>query len=91
MLGLKLTKKHYRLLKRRRKTIESSILVSKTKSEALTGRCVRTAYYVAYHNQPYTDYEQLIQLQEKNSLDLGCILYGRTTCTEMAYSPGLER
>ena len=66
-----------------KKVIESSILSSKTKSESLTAKCICTTYYVGYHNRSYTDHEHLIHFQEKNGVHLGCILHGRTTCTEM--------
>ena len=61
--------------KQEKKVIESSMLSSKTKSKSLTEKCIRTAYYVGYHNRPYTDYEHSIQFQEKNGVDLGRILH----------------
>ena len=51
--------------------------------QKMTEKCIRTAYYVGCHNRLYTDYEHLIQFQEKNGVDLGRILHERTTCTEM--------
>ena len=38
---------------------------------------------MGYHNRSYTDHEHLIHFQGKNGVHLGCILHGRTTCTEM--------
>ena len=61
--------------KQEKKVIESSILSLKTKSKSLTEKCNHTAYYVGYHNRPYTNYEHLIQFQEKNGVDLGRILH----------------
>ena len=69
--------------KKDKKTIQASISLSCTKSELLTEKCIRSAYYVAFYNRPYVDYQHLIQLQQTNGIDMGHILHGRTTCTSM--------
>ena len=71
------------LLGKNDKQIEKAILKSTAKAKETTKRCIRTAYFIAFHDRPYTDYPEIIQLQEINGLDLGYILHGKTTCTEM--------
>ena len=53
------------------------------RSKATTTKCLRTAYYIAKNNRPYTDYETLIDLQETNGVDLGRNLHSHDTCTRM--------
>uniref|UniRef100_A0A3B3QYV9 DUF4371 domain-containing protein n=1 Tax=Paramormyrops kingsleyae TaxID=1676925 RepID=A0A3B3QYV9_9TELE len=39
--------------------------------------------YVAKDNKPFTDFENLIDLQQANSLDLGRILHSKTVCVDI--------
>ena len=78
------------LARKNEKKIQSAVLAAKSRSRQTTERCLRTAYFVAAQNRPYTDYEELIQLQEVNGLDLGYILHGRTTCRDMVHLIGHE-
>ncbi|XP_060761422.1 E3 SUMO-protein ligase KIAA1586-like [Neoarius graeffei] len=48
-----------------------------------TAGVFRTAYFVAKHNKPFTDFENLIDLQQTNSLDLGRILHSKTVCVDI--------
>ena len=48
-----------------KQVIESSILLSKMKSESLTEKCIHAAYYVGYHNRLYTDYEHLVHSSKR--------------------------
>jgi hypothetical protein len=43
----------------------------------------RTAYYLTKSNRPFTDYPNLIELQELNGVDCGKILHSRYNATEI--------
>ena len=49
----------------------------------VTTNCLRTAYYVAYQARPFTDHDDLINLQKANGADMGSILHSPSCCTEM--------
>jgi uncharacterized protein YpiB (UPF0302 family) len=42
-----------------------------------------TKYYFIKNGRPFTDHEHLIQLQKKNSLDIGITLHSRYSATEI--------
>ena len=42
-----------------------------------TARVFRTAYYVAKHSKPFTDFEKLISLRQANSIDIGRVLHSK--------------
>ena len=44
---------------------------------------MRTAYYIAKNNKPYTDHQDLIELQTINGNNLGIGLRFRFTATNM--------
>ena len=46
-----------------------------------TQRIFRTAYYLVKNNRPYSDHEDLIELQQINGVDLGVSLHSRHTAT----------
>ena len=56
---------------------------AQSRSKELTKECLRTAYYVAHKNKPFSDYESLVELQELNGVDLGATLHSRDTCSRM--------
>lgn len=43
----------------------------------------RTAYYIAKKNRPFSDYEDLINLQQTNGVNLGKILHSRYSATNI--------
>jgi len=47
-----------------------------------TARVSRTAYYMAKNNKPFTNFESLIDLQECNSIDMGCTLHSTTVAVD---------
>ena len=48
-----------------------------------TQRILRTAYYLANNNRPYSDYSKLIELQQLNAAELGVNLHSRYSATEI--------
>ncbi|XP_072564568.1 E3 SUMO-protein ligase KIAA1586-like [Paramormyrops kingsleyae] len=50
---------------------------------AETDAVFRTAYYIAKMNRPFTDHDDLIELQEKNGVNLGTSLHSRYSCTKI--------
>ena len=68
----------------------AATLKSATKAGATTEKCIRTAYFIAFQDRPYTDYPEIIQLQEANGLDLGYTLHGKTTCIDMVKCIAVE-
>ena len=53
------------------------------KHQMIISNCLRTAYQIAHNQRLFSDYEELIQLQKANGVDLGTTFHGKTTCTEM--------
>ena len=49
----------------------------------LTKKVVRTAYYIAKNDKPYSDHPDLIELHTLNGANLGICLYSRSTATLM--------
>ena len=43
----------------------------------------RTAYHLAKKNQPFSDHESLVELQELNGLTIGSILHSRYSATQI--------
>ena len=68
---------------KKRKKIGDGITQVCAHSRELTERCLRTAYFVGYQNRPFTDYPELLTLQNTNRIELGSSLHSRYTCTEM--------
>lgn len=58
-------------------------LQQNSKFEETTCRLMRTAYYLAKNNRPYTAYEDLCELQESNGIYLGIGLHSRFSATGM--------
>lgn len=42
-----------------------------------------TAYYLAKYNRPFSDHENMVELQELNHCNLGCILHSRFSATSI--------
>ncbi len=49
---------------------------------AETDAVLRTAYYLAKMNRPFTDHDNLIELQE-NGVNMGTSLHSRYNCTKI--------
>ena len=81
------SKAHNELVKILKAREENSIKISTVKGQdkhkEVTEKCLRTAYFVAYQNRPLSDYPDLIDLQEKNGVNLGSTLQSRFSCKEM--------
>ena len=71
------------LAERMERKIETTSLKSVEHSRELTEKCLRTAYFVGYHNRPFTDYPELATLQSANGIKLGSILHTRSSCTQV--------
>ena len=69
------------LKERQKRKIQSSTGLSVAQHQSATEKCLRTAYYVAKENRPYSDYENLVKLQQKNGISLEVILHSRWSCT----------
>lgn len=50
---------------------------------AETDSVFRTAYYLAKMNQPFTDHDSLIELQERNGANMGTSLHSRYSSTKI--------
>jgi hypothetical protein len=48
---------------------------------AETNAVFRTAYYLAKMNRPFSDHDDLIELQEKNGVNMGTSLHSRYSST----------
>ena len=68
---------------REQKFLETATLKEQEKHKAVTERCLRTAYFIAYQNQPLSHYPDLFDLQERNGVVLGTTFQSRFSCTEM--------
>lgn len=67
----------------RKKTINKQITAMGVAADETTKRILRTAYFVAKHDRPLTDFEKLIDLQKANGLKMGIILHSRFTALNM--------
>ena len=47
-----------------------------------TARVSRTAYYMAKYNKHFKNFESLIDLQEGNSIDMGCVLHSTAVAVD---------
>ena len=65
------------------KTMEAQIIKMREFEYEKTMNCMRTAYYVAHQARPFTDHDDLIQLQQANGAEMGSILHSPSCCTEM--------
>lgn len=65
------------------KSIEGLVNKVKVANEETTIKVFRTAYYIAMKNRPYSDHDDLINLQEINGMDLGNILHSRYSATNI--------
>ena len=78
------SKAHNELVKvlkaREENSIKTSTVKGQDKHKEVTEKCLRTAYFVAYQNRPLSDYPDLIDLQEKNGVNLGSTLQSRFSC-----------
>ena len=81
------SKAHNELVKvlkaREENSIKTSTVKGQDKHKEVTEKCLRTAYFVAYQNRPLSDYPDLIDLQEKNGVNLGSTLQSRFSRKEM--------
>lgn len=50
---------------------------------AETNAVFRTAYYLAKMNRPFSDHDDLIELQEKNGVNMGTSLHSRFSSTKI--------
>lgn len=48
-----------------------------------TDAVFRTAYYLAKMNRPFTDHDTLIELKEKNGVNVGTSLHSRYSSTKI--------
>ena len=48
---------------------------------AVMEKCLRTAYFIAKEDCPHTDYEAMLDTQERNSIEIGITLHSRWSCT----------
>ena len=71
------------LAEQKERKIETASLKSVDHSRELTQKCLRTTYFVGYHNRPFTDYPELVTLQSTNGIKLGSILHSRFSFTLM--------
>jgi len=62
------------VLKKRFTVVDSAV-------DKETEAVFRTAYYLAKSNRPFSDHEQLIQLQKQNGVNMGLILHSRFSST----------
>ena len=63
----------------KKKTIDDSIQKQVEEEAEKTASLFRTAYILAKNNRPYTDYQELVVLQQENGLDMGTTLHSRYT------------
>ena len=68
------------------KSLETATLKGQEKHKAVTERCLRTEYFIAYQNRPLSDYPDLIDLQERNGAISGTTLQSRFSCKDMISS-----
>jgi hypothetical protein len=52
--------------------LEKQLGKQTVRSEQCTENVFRTVYYLAKCNRPFSDHEQLVDLQQQNGVDLGC-------------------
>ena len=71
------------LAEKKERKMETASLKCVAHSRELTERCLSTEYFVGYQNRPFTDYPELLTLQNTNRIELGSSLHSRYTCTEM--------
>jgi hypothetical protein len=65
------------------KTLEK-VVDSMTKSEEdATTKVMRTAYYIAKNDRPYSDHHNLVELQILNGVDMGIGLHSRFSATNI--------
>jgi hypothetical protein len=69
--------------KSEQKAIEKQVDVMNKMEIVKTEKVLRTAYFLAKEDRPYSDHLQLLELQEANGLDLGPGLRSRFTATNM--------
>ncbi|CAB4020546.1 Hypothetical predicted protein, partial [Paramuricea clavata] len=69
--------------RQKRKIQSSTACLLHNINQLLKNASCSTAYYVAKENRPYSDYENLVKLQQKNGISLGVTLHSRWLCTEM--------
>lgn len=60
-------------------TIDVSMQKQLESEEQKTASLFRTAYFMAKKNRPFTDYHELVALQQENGLDMGITLHSRYT------------
>ena len=62
---------------REENSIKTSTVKGQEKHKEGTEKCLRTVYFVVYQNRPLSDYPDLIDLQEKNGVNVGSTLQSR--------------
>uniref|UniRef100_A0A8C5WBW7 Uncharacterized protein n=1 Tax=Leptobrachium leishanense TaxID=445787 RepID=A0A8C5WBW7_9ANUR len=62
------------------KPLEEVFLNAASRNEAGTANVFRTAYKIAKNNQPFSNFEDEIDLQELNGVDMGRILHSTNAC-----------
>lgn len=71
------------LAESRKTKLENSVLLQQTYLFSTTEKIFNTAYYLIKNDRPFSDFEDLIQLQKRNGLDLGLTLHSRYSATEI--------
>lgn len=66
--------------KAKNETLEKVFLNTLSHNKDVTGKVFRTAYKVAKKNQSFNNFEDEINLQELNGLDMGYILHSANAC-----------
>jgi len=70
----------------KKQLIEESVAKLVNSSDTCTGNLMRTAYYIAKNDRPFTDYESLLELLKIIGADVGISLHSRATATSMVNS-----
>lgn len=66
--------------------IQESLLKLNSYANESTEHLLRTAYFCAKSDRPYTDFEHIVELQKFNKTSVGITLHSRATAVEMISS-----
>jgi len=69
--------------KAEKQTLEQQVDVMNKAEMVKTERVIRTAYFLAKKDRPFSDHPHLLELQELNGVDLGTGLRSRFTATKI--------
>lgn len=76
-------KAHRILVQSRKQRLETAVMKMSADEEQMTCKALRTAYYLAMNNRPFSDYTGLLDLQKSNGTELGLGLTSRYSAKEM--------